>query len=134
MRLAFHDAGEMDQTSSDSLGPDGCLSESGSNAGLVETDSLVNTLLEPIWQQHCDKISRADFWVLFAKLSIEKADSTHSMRVAFQFGRQDVTTCNAGIGRLPSADFGLSEFERVFVNQMGLTLGEGGEFIYCIEN
>jgi catalase (peroxidase I) len=99
VRLAFHDAADMDQSTSDTLGSDGCLSDDIHNAGLVEGNSLVNTLLEPIWQRTCDRISRGDFWVLFAKLVLEKADPTHSMRVAYHFGRRDVTNCNAAIGR-----------------------------------
>jgi hypothetical protein len=127
VRLAFHDAGETDLTSTDSLGPDGCLSQSSSNAGLIETTSLVNTLLEPMWQQYCDKMSRADFWVLFAKLSVEKADPTHSISIPFHFGRTDNLECDGGAGRLPSAGQGQSELTRVFVDQMGLSIQDAGD-------
>ena len=63
LRLAFHDAGEVDLTKTDSFGPDGCLSNvDRDSAGLLEDDSPVFTSIEPLWQTVCDKISRADFW------------------------------------------------------------------------
>eukprot|EP01034_Spumella_vulgaris_P027815 gene27815-34594_t len=124
VRLAFHDAGEFDQTSSDLMGSDGCLSDSTDNAGLVELTSLVNTIIEPVWQQYCDSISRADFWVLWAKLSAEKADPTGTLSIAYQYGRKDNSECDAGEGRLPSGAKGMDEITRVFVTQMGLTLND----------
>ncbi len=127
VRLAFHDAGEYDQTTSDLLGPDGCLSDSTDNAGLVEVTSLVNTVIEPVWQQFCDSISRADFWVLWAKMTAEKADRTGALKIAYQYGRKDSSECHVGEGRLPSAAKGLDEITRVFVTQMGLTLNDACE-------
>ena len=128
VRVAFHDAAEVNiQLSDDFLGPDGCLSDSSDNAGLVELNSKVTTVMEPIWAKQCNKISRADFWVLFAKLVIEAADPTGTILIDFQFGRVDALSCNAGAsGRLPFPQKGLSELERVFVNQMGLTLDDAG--------
>jgi catalase (peroxidase I) len=125
VRLAFHDAGEVDLNSVDSNGPDGCLAQVGDSSGLLETTSLVTTLIEPMWQQYCDKMSRADFWVLFAKLSLEKS-SAYNMSIPFHFGRVDNAVCDTGAGRLPAAGLGLDEFKRVFVNQMGLTLSDAG--------
>jgi hypothetical protein len=122
IRLAFHDAGEADLLlSEDKLGPDGCLSPSSDSAGLLESFSKVVTLFEPLWQRTCDLISRADFWVLLAKLSLEKS-SNHSMEIPFQFGRQDNRHCQHGEGRLPETIGGLGEITRVFVQQMGLTI------------
>ncbi len=121
VRLAFHDAGEFDQTSSDAFGPDGCLSSSDDHAGLVEATSLVQTVIEPIWQQWCDKISRADFWALFAKMAAEAADPTRQLKIAFQYGRKDNAVCLDN-HRMPTAQGGLTEISRVFVTQMGLTL------------
>lgn len=60
IRLAFHDAGEVDISSGDLMGSDGCLSNSRDNAGLIEASSPVQTILEPLFQKYCDKISRAD--------------------------------------------------------------------------
>jgi catalase (peroxidase I) len=131
VRLAFHDAGEYNQNTADFLGPDGCLSESSDHAGLVEATSLVNTVIEPIWQQYCDSISRADFWVLWAKMSAEKADPTATLKIAYQYGRKDNSECGAGEGRMPSAAKGLDEISRVFVTQMGLTLDDACEFFFC---
>ena len=126
VRLAFHDAGEIDINSSDSMGPDGCLSSSSDNAGLVEETSLVNTVIEPLWQSNCDKISRADFWVLFAKLSMEYSDPTKSIKLDYQYGRQDKTVCEIESDRLPDAQYGMDMIEQVFVKQMGLTLEDAG--------
>jgi hypothetical protein len=125
VRLAWHDAGEVDINSENQLGSDGCLSFSSDNAGLIEPSSIPSTVLEPIWQKYCDKISRADFWVLFAKLSAEKADPTKTLSIKFEFGRKDNLYCNLGYGRLPSAQKGLGEIERIFVTQMGLTMDDG---------
>ena len=106
IRVAFHDAAEYDYHSSDSMGPDGCLSQDPTNKGLIEDDSILMTVIEPMWQRYCDKISRADFWALFAKLSIEKADPTNEICVPFQIGRQDKKHCNGGAGRVPDGQFG----------------------------
>jgi hypothetical protein len=77
IRLAFHDAGEIDLTNTtDFMGPDGCISNTRPNAGLTASTSYVITLLEPIWQKYCDLISRGDFWALIGKLSVETADPT----------------------------------------------------------
>ena len=130
VRLAFHDAGEVDLTKpTDTMGPDGCLSSSGDNAGLVEPTSPVVTILEPIWQQNCDKISRADFWVLFAKLVLEYTakTTTDSISISYQYGRKDKKHCEAGKVRLPNGQAGLNEIQRVFVNQMGLTMDDAGK-------
>eukprot|EP01034_Spumella_vulgaris_P021863 gene21863-27938_t len=125
VRLAFHDAGEANMaSSSDMMGPDGCLSTSGDNAGLVESDSIVYTTFEPVWQGLCGKISRADFWVLLAKLCLETAEPTDVLSIPFQFGRIDATSCSAGADRLPSALGDLTEYRQVFVTQMGLTLAD----------
>jgi hypothetical protein len=43
----------------------------GDSTGLLEYDSPVVTIMEPLWQTYCDKISRADFWVMFAKLVVD---------------------------------------------------------------
>ena len=129
VRLVFHDAGEVDlRFGGDRLGPDGCLSHEGDSAGLTEATSLVNTVIEPLWQQMCDRISRADFWVLFGKLVVEAATAPATtgaaVSVAFQYGRRDNVECEGGAGRLPSAQGDLAEIRRVFLTQMGLTLND----------
>ena len=111
------------------MGPDGCLSNDPGNGGLVEANVIVNTVLEPIWQSVCDQISRADFWVLFGKIVLEKAASA-PISINYQFGRKDNIHCNAGAGRLPGGQGNITELERVFVKQMGLTLNTAGEFNY----
>ena len=112
------------------MGPDGCLSNSGANAGLVESDSPVLTIMEPIWQRYCDKISRADFWTLFAKLVVEYTAKPSVVTINYQYGRKDSTNCNAGSGRLPDAQGGLNTIRKVFVTQMGLTMSDAGKTIY----
>eukprot|EP01034_Spumella_vulgaris_P028169 gene28169-34985_t len=123
IRLAFHDAGEFNISTSDLNGPDGCLSQNSENAGLIESDSLVITLIEQIYLQYCNLMSRADFWVLFAKLAVEKS-SDFNVTIPYHFGRTDQAECNSGEGRLPNAGLGQDEFHRVFVKQMGLTLAD----------
>lgn len=136
MRLVFHDVGEVDiRNSVDLLGPDGCLAQNGDSAGLTEATSLVNTVMEPIWQSVCDRISRADFWVLFGKLVVEAAAPSLVAPLVYQYGRVDNMVCEGGGGRLPSAQGGLDEFNRVFVNQMGLTMREAGNkssFVFVV--
>jgi len=130
LRLTFHDAGEADITSVDTLGPDGCISDCSDSNGLLESTSYVTTLLEPIWQDYCDKISRADFWALIGKLVVEFSDHSQFIKIPYQYGRIDNHDCAAGAGRLPNAQLGLNEFSRVFVKQMGLTLEDGGQLYY----
>ena len=135
VRLAFHDAGEIDVTNStDIMGPDGCLSSSSDNAGLVEDTSLVLTVIEPMWQAYCDKISRSDFWVLFAKLALEFSDPSKSIQLDYQYGRHDKTVCEPNVERLPDAQYGMEMLQKVFVNQMGLTINDAGiiiVFFFC---
>lgn len=72
IRLAFHDAGEADITAPEPLGPDGCLNTANSdNAGLIESNQEVATTVEFMWQKLCDRISRADFWALLAKIAVQ---------------------------------------------------------------
>ncbi len=53
------------------MGPDGCLNTvDTSNAGLIESNQEIVTVLETIWQTVCDRISRADFWALVASLAL----------------------------------------------------------------
>lgn len=125
MRLAFHDAGEIDVTQPDKLGPDGCLSNTAENAGLIPfrrvTSTIVDELFEPIFQQYCDTISRADFWALIGWLSINIA-SAGGIALQYQYGRIDAVTCPVPSTRLPSAQLGRSAINKVFQTQMGLTL------------
>lgn len=126
IRLAFHDAGEADVSKiDDHLGPDGCLSNDRGSAGLVEPNSIVQVYVEPLYQAVCDRISRADFWVLLAKLVLEQA-IVPALPVPYQYGRRDNVECEGGAGRLPQPDRGLEEFHRVFVRQMGLTMADAG--------
>jgi catalase (peroxidase I) len=124
LRLAFHDAGEVNlPLAADTLGPDGCLSMTGSeNKGLIEANEEVNSIIEVSWQKFCGRISRADFWALWGKLTAERASGGQLAAVEYFYGRADNTQCNAGAGRLPSALLGLSHIETVFVTQMGLTM------------
>lgn len=153
IRLVFHDAGEVDVRQTDLFGSDGCLSDSGPNSGLKEKNTIAMTIIEPLWQQYCHLISRADFWVLFGKIAAESAlpngrftyfvtnDLTGGnpspympyLNLPFQYGRKDaVGDCNAGAyradgvtHRLPGHQPGLSEFTEVYVKQMNLRLRDG---------
>ena len=155
-RLAFHDAGEVDIRTADKFGSDGCLSDSGPNSGLKEVNTVAMTIIEPLWQKYCDKISRADFWVLFAKIALESGlpggrfdkfvaffippiplepgvNPNSYLNLPFQYGRIDaVGNCDAGANRLPGHQPGLSEFKRVYVDDMGLTVRDGGKWQHRI--
>eukprot|EP01036_Dinobryon_divergens_P026237 gene26237-34858_t len=113
VRVAFHDAGEGDLQQPDTMGSDGCLSSDGDNAGLIEDTSLVMTQIEGLWQMYCDKISRADFWVLTAKFALA-ATTNNNLDVPFQYGREDAKSCIAGMGRLPAGQFHLKSTANYF--------------------
>lgn len=84
IRLVFHDAAEIDITlPNDLLGPDGCISNNNANNGLTEANSIVNTLLNPLWLPLCGKVSRADFWVMIAKLSVMKNSNIKLHRLEY---------------------------------------------------
>ncbi len=123
-KLIFHDAAEADLRSDDQLGPDGCLSFTDANEDLVSSTSIVNTIIEPMWQKYCDKMSRADFWVLFAKLALEKADGSHSLNLPFQYGRKDAKECGVSSSRLMDNQRGEADFFRVFLQQMQLSVND----------
>ena len=117
VRLSFHDAGEFDRTAADALGPDGCVDlTKGDNAGLA----AVITDLDRIWGPFCDIISKADFWVLAAKVSVE-VTAVVAYEVPFRYGRATAAECGYAGDRLPAAEGGVEEIERVFVTAMGLT-------------
>ena len=125
LRLAFHDAGEVDLSTTDAMGPDGCLNTVNTdNVGLLEPSSPVFSIIEPLWQTVCDQITRADFWALVAKTVVETADPTHTISIPYQYGRKDNLVCAVGAGRLPSAQGGAATISQVFVTQMGLTLND----------
>lgn len=127
VRLPFHDATELDITQPDKLGIDGCLSKTAENAGLIPfgsvTSTMVQTLFEPIFQNYCDKISRADFWALLGWLAVS-ISSDGRVPVRYQYGRKDSLTCDVPSTRLPSAQQGRGGIQAVFVRQMGLTLAD----------
>ena len=122
LRLAFHDAGEVNLNTADKFGPDGCLSNSGANSGLLEPETVTMSIIEPLWQKYCNKITRADFWAMMGKLAAEKADPTQTLNIPYHYGRKDNLDCDGGQGRLPDAQIGTQEFQRVFIEQMKLTL------------
>jgi hypothetical protein len=93
-------------------------------------------LLDPIWQNYCDVISRGDFWALIGKLSVEIADPTKTIKIPYYYGRVDKLSCalpNAPPFRPPSPIAGLNTIAggliQGFVNQMGLTLNDIGNEI-----
>ena len=120
VRLAFHDAGEMDVRTSDLLGPDGCLSNDADNAGLL-VGTIVDQLFEPIFQQNCNLISRADYWALLGWLAVNIASGS-AASIKYQYGRKDAVTCPLPATRLPSAQMGGNGVGQYFQSQLGLTL------------
>ena len=93
----------------------------------MSATSLVTTVIEPIYQQVCDSLSRADLWALFASLAVEHATSyqqeVHALPFT-AFGRRDSKSCTPDMNRLPSAQGGLTEVTRTFVMNMGLTMDD----------
>eukprot|EP00930_Biecheleria_cincta_P086016 TRINITY_DN75386_c0_g1_i1.p1 TRINITY_DN75386_c0_g1~~TRINITY_DN75386_c0_g1_i1.p1 ORF type:complete len:514 (-),score=72.00 TRINITY_DN75386_c0_g1_i1:4-1545(-) len=147
VRLAWHDAAEYDPESADTLRPDGCVNlADNSNAGL----DVVIAELDTLWLPFCDKISRADFWVLAAKTVIEESTSyvpsqfgrnvnavdggSHGSRrllkgeaildgfvLPFRYGRQDVSSCSvSGKARLPSAEKGATQIQTYIMQKFNL--------------
>jgi hypothetical protein len=137
LRIAFHDAGEIDlRILADKAGPDGCLSLSSNNFGIVDRSGTITTeVIEPMWQDYCDQISRGDFWALIGKLALEAADPTGTvlaLSMPFYYGRVDRMACEEGNGRLPIAEKGFSEIKRVFVDQMGMTEDDAGRIPHAL--
>ena len=90
---------------------------------MKEINTVTNTIIETAWQRYCDKITRADFWALFAKIAAEASlpngrfptyvaiaaaaggvivppnPSPYMpyLNIPFQYGRKDaVGDCNGG--------------------------------------
>jgi hypothetical protein len=129
VRIVWHDAGEADVNSDDLAGPDGCLAYQMNNAGLYEADSPIMVYLEPMFQKICNRISRADFWVMVGKLALEKM-TANGLFIRYQFGRTDRTSCMDGGGRLPSPQGNLQTLQDVFVDRLGLTMTDAGT-LHC---
>lgn len=138
IRLAFHDAGEVDLTDpSDQLGSDGCLSADPGNKGIIESTSYVYTLIEPLWQDNCEYLTRADFWALIGKLAVESAAKPTSnfpegdnIIIPYKYGRTDNKKCHITTSRLPDAQQGYhgpNGLDAVFIKRMGLTLDDVGK-------
>jgi len=133
IRLAFHDAAEIDLTNTDDMmGPDGCISDTNPNFGLTNATSYVNILFDPIWQDYCDVISRGDFWALVGKLSVEIADPTKTINIPYYYGRVDKSSCylpnnNAQLYRPPNALSGLNTLATGFIDRMGLSINDIGD-------
>ena len=69
--------------------------------------------------------NRADFWVLLAKIAIEKAEPTKTISIRYQWGRKDTSkSCEAATGRLPNAMQGPLTFHSFFEHRLGLTLND----------
>ena len=135
LRMAFHDAVDVDLSKplSDVGASDGCIGDAIGSAGLVEgypnnpnppRQSVISKYLEPIYQKYCDNLNRADFFVLFAKFSVEAAEPTKNIVIPFQYGRRESQNCsgpnNAYVGRNPSGQDGVNELVQTFITQMGL--------------
>ena len=96
LRLVFSDAAEYDRRAPhDSFGPDGCLSNTSRNKGLLESGRFTTTFIEDAWQDHCESISRADFWVMVGNIALEFSDPTGVMlsNLQYAFGRRDNQEC-----------------------------------------
>lgn len=94
------------------------------NGGLAEIIDTVDTM----WAPFCDLISKADFWALAGKVAVE-VTATVDYEVPFRFGRRTADNCSYEGGRLPNAQLGIEEIERVFVTQMGLTVRDAAALL-----
>ena len=132
VRMVFHDAVDLDLTKPDLMGADGCIGDAFGSAGLIEPTSPILTIYEPIYQAYCDKINRADFFVLAGKLVIETAEPTKSIKLSFQYGRRECYDCSAGIGRDPDAQLGMHAIQQSYIVQMGLTYEDAGTYVLIV--
>jgi len=112
--------GCIDFQDPDNLGLKGCMLESVS-----ERDSS-NISLELMWQDFCQEVSIADFFVIAAEALMEAtAPGQHrgmwsgSFRNGFKFGRQTALSCNPEA--LPNPIHACDAVEEVFIERMGLT-------------
>jgi len=124
IRWAFHDAGEFRADADDTFGPDGCLSRSEANSGLMESDVIAQAVLLPIWNKYCDKLSRADFIALIGAWSAEMGDRSKTLYIPKYWGRKDNEHCNNGAGRLPGHQLGNAETKQTFMDNMKLGMHE----------
>ena len=139
IRLAFHDAGEVDLTDPfDQLGSDGCLSASPDSKGIIESTSYVHTLIEPLWQNYCEYLTRADFWALIGKLAVESSAKPVGIipggyiTIPYQYGRKDNKQCPLTNARLPDGQEGYhgpNGLEEVFIKRMGLSWDDIGKML-----
>lgn len=131
VRIPWHDAAEgMVGNESYPLGPDGCISTSPENFGLLPRDRLPYTLLEPIWQKYCTQISRGDFWAYWGKLTNEYAALPEVIDIPFYWGRIDNPNCEEGQSRLPNGTWTGFEFtKQIFVTQLGLTIDDAATLL-----
>lgn len=125
VRLAFHDAAGFDQASfaADGFGMDACVDfDNGDNNGL----QAIVAQLDALWATNfCTLISKADFYVLAAYVAVEVTAPASYTSPPFRYGRRTNDVCNdtavSGRSRLPAANGGVEEIDRVFVDAMGLT-------------
>jgi len=115
VRLPFHDAGSYD-IADGSGKPSGCVNPADpGNGGLPE---VINGI-EPVYQMHKDELSRADYWVIVAHVSIQDAGGPV---IPMSWGRIDCNGNYPPMGRLPNAEKNWTEVYNVFVKRMGLTI------------
>lgn len=133
VRLTFHDSAEFNQNTEDKLGMDGCLSTHFLNGGLHATDNPEMVAIEDLYAGVKDLLGKADFIALLGKISIELSSGVSSMNIPFHYGRKDNLQCSPSdiVGpnpRLPFTQNPQIEVQRVFVDQMGMTLTNFGTY------
>eukprot|EP00039_Didymoeca_costata_P015855 m.274950 g.274950 ORF g.274950 m.274950 type:complete len:445 (+) comp16291_c0_seq4:191-1525(+) len=122
VRLAFHDASGFNRNdASNPGGPDGCFDTNNpDNNGL---DGIAGRI-EDIYTAFCSSVSKADFWALAAKVSVDIASSSN-VKIPFRYGRTTRKNCidsSNGRSRLPGAEQGLPEINRIMVSNWGMSL------------
>jgi len=118
VRLSFHDAGTYDVAGTGGR-PDGCILMDAAENGGIKEDSLI---VERIYNESRNVISRADFWALAANVALEEALPNGVTRnIPFRWGRLDVSSCNADFGKLPDSEGNLDSVKAWAMNQLGMT-------------
>jgi len=116
----------------DKGGADGCLNmDDANNKGLLACLAGDNNFtLHKHYNRICTKVSLADFFVIAGEAVMNFTRGTYlqkfpekspvDFRSRFSYGRRTVAQCSEAAIRLPDAEQGCSEVERVFIQNLGL--------------
>lgn len=134
LRAAGHDFMDFKGTTG---GSDGCLDmHDEDNNGLHDClyEGEFGVSLKQAYQEHCTKVSLADFLVIAGETAISltrenvlREDASRQsidFKSSFMYGRTTAETCEWALGRLPNPEHGCPATEETMVRSMGLTWRE----------